>query len=364
MARAFYRVRLGSLDDFAYAFVKSKLVQGPCAACGYGLCQWEKPLIIKWNKDSPDVAGDFTPLLGGGGDEHMLVSDRVRQAIEPQFQGLEFQPVVVEQPRGRKGTRKPDSPLLPGGGPVWWVEPTIIVPMSREEYQWKEEEPCPRCGNVTLKLPSYFELKEEDLQGNHLFRIQLKPAHLYFTQELKEFIMRQWFTNIATEHAGIIEYAAILVEERQRRRELLRRSQVREGRLVAEVAPAKALSPMPTYEEMPEDTAELAKLVVEFPRLGVDTPGSCSVSMTEILAYLHLESPDGDEIEEQDLVFLRTAQVAEKAYWIWKFAESDGVECYVTVLSTSQGETCIGYEENHYDLTPEQYMLGDYYNVF
>jgi hypothetical protein len=121
---------------------------------------------------------------------------------------------------------------------------------------------------------------------------------------------------------------------------------------------------MPAYEDLPEDNAELAQLVIEFSRLADDTPASCPVSMKEILDYLHLESPDGDEVEEKDLVFLRTAQVAEKAYWIWKFTESDGVQCYVTVSVTSQSETCIGYEQNTYGLTPEQYVLGDYYNAF
>ncbi len=365
MARAFYRIRFpGCPYDFADAWVKNELVQGPCAACSYGLCQWDKPLIIEWNKDSPEVSADFIPLLGSEGKDHMLVSERVRQAIEPRFQGLEFQPVVVVQKKGRKGTRKPYTPLLPGGEVVWWLEPTLIVPMDREEYRWEVKTQCSRCGNVTLQLPPYFELREEALQGKHLFRIQLEPAHLYFTEELKEFVMRQWFTNIATKHAGIIEYAAILIEERQRRRALLNQSQAPQNQRTVEVAPTETFPPMPPYEEMPEDNAELARLVVDFSRLADDTFDSCPVSMEDILDYLHLESPDGDGIEEKDLVFLRTAQVAEKAYWIWKFTESDGVECYVTVSATSQGETCIGYEQNAYGLTTEQYMLGDYYNVF
>jgi hypothetical protein len=365
MTRAFYRIRFpGCPYDFADACAESKLVQGPCTTCGYGLCQWDKPLIIEWNKDSPDVAGDFTPLLGSEGKDHILVSDRVRQAVEPHFQGLEFQPVMVAQKKGRKGTRKPYSPLLPGAGPVWWLEPTLIVPMDREEYRWEVTTQCARCGNVALKLPPYFELREEALQGAHLFRIQLEPAHIYMTEELKEFIMRQWFTNIATKHAGIIEYAATLLEERQRRRALLNQSQGPQNEQAVAIASTKALLSMPTYEELPEDNAELAKLVIEFPRLADDTPASCPVSMKDIVDYLQLESPDGDEVEEQDLVFLRTAQVGEKAYWIWQFTESDGTACYVTVSATSQGETYIGYEQNAYGLTPEQYLLGDYYNVF
>lgn len=79
---------------------------------------------------------------------------------------------------------------------------------------------------------------------------------------------------------------------------------------------------------------------------------------------LRLESPDGDSIDTGGLSFLRTAQVADKRYWIWALQEADGSRCYVTVAISPEGRSCIGYEENYYELTPEQFMLGDDHQVF
>jgi hypothetical protein len=113
-------------------------------------------------------------------------------------------------------------------------------------------------------------------------------------------------------------------------------------------------------EDMPEDNADLANVKVEFPKLQLDSPTACPVPFHEVVDYLKMETADGDTIAPSQLKFLRTAQVADRDYWIWSFTESDGTECYVTVsLSPGQGP-CIGYEENHYGLTPAQFILGDF----
>ncbi|NUQ62214.1 MAG: hypothetical protein HUU20_06985 [Pirellulales bacterium] len=85
--------------------------------------------------------------------------------------------------------------------------------------------------------------------------------------------------------------------------------------------------------------------------------------MAEILHYLSLESPDGDSIQAADLRFLRTAQVADAEYWIWEFHESDGAKCYVTVEQKGH-DTSIGYDEDYWGLTPEQYMLAEYHQMW
>ncbi len=114
---------------------------------------------------------------------------------------------------------------------------------------------------------------------------------------------------------------------------------------------------MLTYDEMPEDNAELAKIDIEFPYQRNNGPKSCPNSMEEILEYLSIECPNGDRIKEQDLEFLRTAKVKNARYWIWKFSDPDGAECYVTVSSRKsfifRKSTCIGYDENYYNLSPE-----------
>jgi len=118
------------------------------------------------------------------------------------------------------------------------------------------------------------------------------------------------------------------------------------------------------FDEMPEDIAQLAGISIEFPLLDPNTADSCPVPISDVVEYLRLESPDGDAIDSGQLSFLRTAQVAEQRYWIWAFREVDGSPCYVTVAISPEGSSCIGYEENYCEPTPEQFMLGDYHQVF
>jgi hypothetical protein len=106
------------------------------------------------------------------------------------------------------------------------------------------------------------------------------------------------------------------------------------------------------------------KLKVEFPALPDNSGKSCVVKMREILKYLRMESPDEHAIKGKDLTFVRTAQVGGDRYWIWTFNEGDGTQCFVTVSVAPEGQTTIGYEQNHDGLTAEQYLLGDYYRLF
>jgi hypothetical protein len=116
---------------------------------------------------------------------------------------------------------------------------------------------------------------------------------------------------------------------------------------------------------MPEDNADLGTLLVEFPRLDPDTASSCPVLLEELLDYLSDEVPGGERLRPDDLRFLRTAQVADQRYWIWSFSEPDGGDlAYATVALGPGGTQTVGYETDYYGLTPEQFMLGDYHNVF
>jgi hypothetical protein len=115
---------------------------------------------------------------------------------------------------------------------------------------------------------------------------------------------------------------------------------------------------------MPHDNAELANVEIEFPRLQPNTTEACPASIEEILEYLRMESPDGESVQANQLRFLRTALVERHRYWIWSFHEADGRACYLTVSLSPDRARCIGYEENYYGLTPDQYLLGDFHNVF
>jgi hypothetical protein len=85
--------------------------------------------------------------------------------------------------------------------------------------------------------------------------------------------------------------------------------------------------------------------------------------MDELRGYVALESPDGSAVEAQRFKFLRTAKVEAREYWIWSFKESDASRAYVTVSRSAEGVE-IGYSPDFHDLTPEQFMLGDYHGVF
>ena len=121
---------------------------------------------------------------------------------------------------------------------------------------------------------------------------------------------------------------------------------------------------MISYEEMPDDNAKLADIEVDFPLLQPNTAVSCPVPIADIVDYLHVESQDGDTFQAAQLQFLRTALVAQHHYWIWSFQESDGSACYVIATVAPDGSTSIGYEENCYGLSPEQFMLGWFHGVF
>lgn len=121
---------------------------------------------------------------------------------------------------------------------------------------------------------------------------------------------------------------------------------------------------MISYDDMPDENAELAHIAVSFPRLEPDSLQSCPVELNRILNYLSLEVPNGDCLQPDDLEFLRTADVEGTAYWIWRFLEPKGDQAYAVVSHRPDGVVTVGYDTNYYGLSPEQFILGDYHNVF
>lgn len=82
--------------------------------------------------------------------------------------------------------------------------------------------------------------------------------------------------------------------------------------------------PVLSFDEMPEDNADLADVDVDFARLPDDSAACCPVSMEEVLEYLAMEAPDGESLQGDDLEFLRTARVEDTDYWIWSFSQPGG----------------------------------------
>lgn len=115
--------------------------------------------------------------------------------------------------------------------------------------------------------------------------------------------------------------------------------------------------------EVPDDPAALASLEIELRRLPDDSPRSSPVPIADIIEYLRLESTR-DELAPRDLRFLRTAVIDEAKYWIWEFNESDGVTAYATVSQAGADPPTVGYDDNFFELSPEQFIVGDYYRLF
>ncbi len=84
--------------------------------------------------------------------------------------------------------------------------------------------------------------------------------------------------------------------------------------------------------------------------------------MKKLLDYLKSEGEE--QINKDDLTFICTAKVADEKYWVWEFSDSENKKCYVTVSQKPGGCTYISYDEDHCGLSPEQFILGMYHNVF
>ena len=111
----------------------------------------------------------------------------------------------------------------------------------------------------------------------------------------------------------------------------------------------------------------MRNIAVELPRLSPDSPATCPVPMPQILEYLGYDAPGGensgsDEVIDFQLEFVRTAQVEATRYWMWRFTDSRGSECYVLIELRSNSQTVTGYDES-FGLTPEQCILGVHYDT-
>ena len=107
---------------------------------------------------------------------------------------------------------------------------------------------------------------------------------------------------------------------------------------------------------LPENPDSLTSVPFDLPRLSEDSAASCPVSIGNILDHLRREAAS-DGVTAADLGFLRTARVDDSDYWIWRFTDPSGAECFVTA-SINGTRSEIGFDENYDDLTPEQFILA------
>lgn len=113
-------------------------------------------------------------------------------------------------------------------------------------------------------------------------------------------------------------------------------------------------------DEMPEDRSDLAAVPVSFPHLSEEETARHLQLIGKVVDYL---VRDGNELSAEDLTFLRSAQVADKKFWIWRFQDDANRPAYVTASEDSRGRVTRGYDDAD-GLSPEQAMLADYHNCY
>jgi hypothetical protein len=118
---------------------------------------------------------------------------------------------------------------------------------------------------------------------------------------------------------------------------------------------------LPLRNELPDDPTDWTNVDVSFVRLETDTAGSCPESFEQIMRYVQAESGDTDRAQADRLAFLRTALVQDTKYWLWNYVEEDGTVCFVVFRVRKDGSTYLGLSETK-GLSPEQYLLADYYD--
>lgn len=105
---------------------------------------------------------------------------------------------------------------------------------------------------------------------------------------------------------------------------------------------------------------KVAGLSIDYPALPMDTPSSCPLPVQAVSEYL---SSAGEETCSSNLKFLRSALVDTHKYWIWRFDDQGGDECFAVVVVEPDETVSIGYLYNWFDLTPEQLIYGDFHGI-
>jgi hypothetical protein len=108
----------------------------------------------------------------------------------------------------------------------------------------------------------------------------------------------------------------------------------------------------------------LAALEVEFPRLADDPLAGCPRGPYQVLEYLAAEVPEGESLtwERSDVRSHRPG--GGNGVLDLAVQRPTGDTAHATVAIGPDGTQTIGYEADCYGLSPEQYILGDYHQVF
>lgn len=113
-------------------------------------------------------------------------------------------------------------------------------------------------------------------------------------------------------------------------------------------------------DQMPDYRQDLRSVSVEFPTLGTKQTARHTEFVKDLLEYLSCE---GDDLDAEDLEFLRSAQVAERKYWAWRYPDTAGQWAYAFVSEGEDGQVSMGCDSEE-DLAIEQAILADYHGCY
>ncbi len=175
---------------------------GACPECGRSRQKRIPPLIIEWLPDS-DHVGDFT---WPGLNDEVVVTQSVREALEQEFDALEFLPIKMFQDpklkRPRRITRrtKPRIWLPYEGPPLWELHSTTTCSLDREQSNVRLEKVCSTCGRPKFIRPPFEDrhlvVDRATWGGEDIFKTREYTGWLFCTERAKQFVELQGFTNV------------------------------------------------------------------------------------------------------------------------------------------------------------------------
>ena len=183
--------------------------QKPCPECTVSRQRRVPPLILEWEPGS-DVVGDF---VWPGFDDEVVVNQRVRDALEGRFRGFEFKPIEMWQSprlnRPKNPKRGKARVWLPyQGAPLWDLWVTAWCRLDIEKSGLILKKVCSTCGEKyytnSSSENSPLVVDRSSWGGELIFHIDEYPRWIFCLQEVKEFIERAEFTNVAFLRDGFL----------------------------------------------------------------------------------------------------------------------------------------------------------------
>ncbi|RLW57201.1 MAG: hypothetical protein B6D75_18170 [gamma proteobacterium symbiont of Stewartia floridana] len=69
--------------------------------------------------------------------------------------------------------------------------------------------------------------------------------------------------------------------------------------------------------------------MISFTNIGLE---ETSITIKDVLGYLRLE--EGERLTEEALTFIGKAAIAHLDYWLWKYCDTQDVECFAVFVKT------------------------------